>query len=332
MEHRLLGGTGVRVSPLGLGTANFGGPTPGEEALRMIPRALEAGINLVDTASTYYGGETERIVGEALKGHRDQVILCTKVYFPESEDPNDRGNSRHHILSSVERSLERLQTEWIDLYLIHRPEFDLPQEETLRALDDLVRQGKVRYIGCSTFPAWMVMEALAISDRRRLARYVVEEPPYNLLDRRVENELIPLAQRYEMGVLPWSPTAMGILAGRYAGRDGFPEGSRAARVGSWAEARVTERAMDAAVRVASLAREHDLTPSQLALVWVKDQPGVTAPIIGPRTLDQLEEALPVLEMSLHPELANALDAIVPPGSAVSDFHNTSRWMRMKVEP
>ncbi len=174
------------------------------------------------------------------------------------------------------------------------------------------------------------MEALAISERYRLSRYVTEQPPYNLLDRRIENELVPLAERHGLGLLPWSPLAMGILAGRYSGRHGLPEGSRAARIGSWAEARVTARGIDAADQVAVLAREQEMTPAQLALVWVKDQPGVTAPIIGPRSLDQLEEALPVLELSLDPEVAAALDGIVPPGSAVSDFHNTSRWMKMTV--
>ncbi len=331
MEYRLLGPTGVRVSPLCLGAMNFGGVTPEDEAIEMIHRALDAGVNMVDTANIYSEGESERVVGKALSGgRRDEVILATKVHFPTSEDPNDRGNSRHNILNAVDQSLKRLATDWIDLYQIHRPDFDVPQEETLRALDHLVHQGKVRYVGCSTFPAWMVMEALAISERYRLSRYVTEQPPYNLLDRRIENELVPLAERHGLGLLPWSPLAMGILAGRYSGRHGLPEGSRAARIGSWAEARVTARGIDAADQVAVLAREQEMTPAQLALVWVKDQPGVTAPIIGPRSLDQLEEALPVLELSLDPEVAAALDGIVPPGSAVSDFHNTSRWMKMTV--
>ena len=331
MEYRLLGRTGVRVSPLCLGTMNFGGPTPEEVAVRMIHRALEAGINFVDTANVYVGGESERVVGKALAGgKRQKVVLATKVYFPQSDDPNDQGNSRRHIFQAVEDSLRRLQTDWIDLYQIHRPMFDIPQDETLRALDDLVRQGKVRYTGCSTHPAWMVMEALAISERYGLARYVTEQPPYNLLDRRIENELVPLALRYNLGLLPWSPLAMGMLAGRYDDAEEFPEGSRAERIGTWAAERVTDKAIATGRKVSRVARERGLSPAQLALMWVKDQPGITAPIIGPRTREHLEEALPVLGMHLDAETAAGLDAIVPPGSAVSDFHNTSTWSKMKL--
>ncbi len=247
-----------------------------------------------------------------------------------SGDPNDQGNSRLHILHAVEDSLRRLQTDWIDLYQIHRPVFDMPQDETLRTLDDLVRQGKVRYIGSSTFPAWMVMEALAVSERYNLARYVTEQPPYNLLDRRIENELVPLALRYQLGLLPWSPLATGVLAGRYEQAASVPGDSRAARIGSWLAERVTPRGVKAAGELGALARDAGLTSSQLALLWVKDQPAVTAPIIGPRTETHLDEALPVLVKSLNPELAAEIDKIVPPGSAVADFHNTSGWMKMKL--
>ena len=330
MEYRTLGRTGIRVSTLCLGTWNFGEPTPKAEAIRMLHKTLDAGINMVDTANEYANGESERIVGKALAGtRRKKVVLASKVHYPMSADPNDRGNSRRHILDAVEQSLRRLNTEWIDLYQIHRPVFDIPQDETLRALDDLVRQGKVRYIGCSTFPAWMVMEALAISERFGLARYVTEQPPYNLLDRRIENELVPLALRYNVGLLPWSPLASGVLAGRYD-KDLIPDGSRAARLGDYAAERVNRAGVDAARKVAAVARERGLTASQLALTWVKDQPGVTAAIIGPRTEAHLDDALPVLEMKLDASAAAALDEVVAPGSAVSDFHNTSGWMRMKV--
>jgi 1-deoxyxylulose-5-phosphate synthase len=331
MKYRMLGRTGVRVAPLGLGTWNFGAPTPADEAIRMVHKAVDAGINLVDTADEYAGGESERIVGEALAGGRRQkVLLATKVHFPTSGDPNDRGNSRLHILNAIEASLRRLRTDWIDLYQIHRPVFDVPQDETLRALDDLVRQGKVRYIGCSTFPAWLVMEALALSERQNLARYVTEQPPYNLLDRRIENELVPLALRYGIGLLPWSPLATGVLAGRYEQGCGVPADSRAARLGGWLAERVTDRGIRAAGQVAAIARQRDLTPAQLALLWVKDQPAVTSPILGPRTERHLDDALPVLEMTLDQETGAALDAIVPPGSAVADFHNTSTWMKTRL--
>ncbi len=331
MEYRLLGRTGVRVSPLCLGTMNLGGPTPEPEAIRMIHRSIEAGINLFDSADVYNKGNSEQVVGKALAdGKRQQVVLATKAHFPQSDDPNDRGNSRRHILQAVDDSLRRLGTDWIDLYQMHRPVFDVPQDETLRALDDLVRSGKVRYIGCSTFPAWMVMEALAISERYGLERYVTEQPPYNLLDRRIENELIPLAQRYDLGILPWSPLAIGMLAGRYDDADDYPEQSRAAKVGAWAARRITSAGIAAGRRVAEVAEAQGMTASQLALLWVKDQPAVTSPIIGPRTEAHLEDALAVLDMTLDPKIAALLDEIVPPGSAVSDFHNTSHWMKMRV--
>ncbi|HEX6304294.1 MAG TPA: aldo/keto reductase [Anaerolineales bacterium] len=331
MEYRSLGRTGVRVSPLCLGTMNFGGPTPEQAAIKMTHHALDAGINFIDTANVYVGGESERVVGIALAdGRREKVVLATKVYFPQSDDPNDQGNSRRHIFQAIEDSLRRLQTDWIDLYQIHRPMFDIPQDETLRALDDLIRQGKVRYIGCSTHPAWMVMEAQAISEAYGLARYVTEQPPYNLLDRRIENELVPLALRHNLGLLPWSPLAMGMLAGRYDDAEDFPTGSRADRIGTWAAERISPRGIAKGREVSSLAREIGLTPSQLSLLWVKDQPGVTAPIIGPRTLEHLQDALPVLEMELDPETSARLNQIVPPGSAISDFHNTSGWMKMKI--
>jgi len=328
MEYRMLGRTGVRVAPLGLGAWNLGEFTPEAESIRMIHKALDAGINLIDTADEYGHGESERIVGKAIGGPRRQrVILATKAHFPMSDDPNDQGNSRFHILNAIENSLRRLQTDWIDLYQMHRPVFDVPQDETLRALDDLVRQGKVRYIGSSTFPAWMVMEALALSGRYGLARYVTEQSPYNLLDRRIENELVPLALRYNVGLLPWSPLASGVLAGRYTHAGSAPENSRAARVGGYLADRVTERGIAAAGKVAALARQCGLTPSQLAILWVKDQPAVTAPILGPRKEAHLDDALPVMTMKLEPAVAAALDAIVPPGAAVADFHNTSGWMR-----
>jgi len=331
MEFRLLGRTGVRVSPLCLGTMNLGGPTPEPEAIRMIHRSIEAGINFLDSANVYNKGNSEWVVGKALAdGKRQQVVLATKAHFPQSDDPNDRGNSRLHILRAVEDSLRRLNTDWIDLYQMHRPVFDVPQDETLRALDDLVRTGKVRYVGCSTFPAWMVMESFAISERYGLERYVTEQPPYNLLDRRIENELIPLAQRYNLGILPWSPLAIGLLAGRYDDSDDFPDESRAARIGDWAARRVTAAGIAAGKRLAEVADSQGITASQLALLWVKDQPAVTSPIIGPRTEAHLEDALAVLEMALEAEIALELDKIVPPGTAVADFHNTSHWMKMRV--
>ncbi len=215
MNYRPLGRTGVLVSPLCLGAMNFGAATSEADSIEIIHAALDAGINFIDTADVYNGGQSEIVVGKALKGRRHQVILATKVHGKTGDLPNDQGNSRLHIIQACEASLRRLDVETIDLYQVHRPVMHIPQDETISALTDLVRSGKVRYIGCSTHPTWMVMEALAISEQHHFARYVSEQPPYNLLDRRIENELIPLALRYNLAIIPWAPLAQGVLAGRY---------------------------------------------------------------------------------------------------------------------
>jgi aryl-alcohol dehydrogenase-like predicted oxidoreductase len=279
----------------------------------------------------YNEGQSETAVGRALAGRRHDVVLATKVHGRMGPGPNDQGNSRLHILRACDDSLRRLATDYIDLYQLHRPGPEIPIDETLGALTDLVRAGKVRYIGCSTFPAWMVMEALAVSERLGLARCVSEQPPYNLLDRRIENELVPLAERYGLAILPWAPIAQGVLAGRYTPGAGLPADSRAARLpDSIYSRRVTPRGIEAGQRFAALAREHGKTPGQLALAWCKDQPGITAPIVGPRTEAQLNELLPVLEMVLSEEERAACDAINPPGSVVANFHNTAPWMKTTV--
>ena len=332
MEYRRLGRSGVKIAPLCLGTDNFANPTPEDEAKAMLNRAIEAGINLIDTSNSYAQGESERIIGRALQenGRRQQVLIATKVHYPTGPGPNDRGNGRLHIIQACEDSLRRLQTDHIDLYQLHRPDFEVPIEETLAALTDLVRAGKVRYIGSSTAPAWKVMEAIMVSELRGYVRFVSEQPPYNLLDRRIENELLPLAQAHGLGILPWSPLAMGILAGRYSDAANYPEKSRAElRGGIYAE-RVTARGIEVGDAFVKLAQEMGISAAQLAVLWVKDQPGVTAPLIGPRTLEQLDHFLPVLEMSLSDEVRAACDALVPPGSAAANFHNSAPWMKMKL--
>jgi aryl-alcohol dehydrogenase-like predicted oxidoreductase len=310
---------------------NFPEPSGEAESIEMINRALDGGINFLDTANVYNRGESEKIVGRALKenGRRDEVVLATKVYGGMGDGPNDGGVSRYHIIQSCEDSLRRLQTDHIDLYQLHRPGLTVPQDETLRAFDDLVKAGKVRYIGCSTHPAWMVMEALAISERYNLARYISEQPPYNLLDRRIENELVPFAQKYGLGLLPWSPLAGGILAGRYNDPKNFPDGSRASKA-EWFSHRVNQAGIDVARKVEAMAAERGMTITQLALLWVKDQPGVTAPIIGPRTLAHLEDALGILEMSLDEADIPLFDELVHPGNAVADFHNSNDWMKARI--
>jgi aryl-alcohol dehydrogenase-like predicted oxidoreductase len=328
MIYRFLGRTGVRVSPLCLGTLNFGGPTSDEDAARIVAAALDAGMNFIDTANVYHGGRSEEAVGKALAGRRDRVVLATKVHGRTGDGPNDGGNSRLHVLRACDESLRRLRTDYIDLYQMHRPSPEVPIEETLGALTDLVRAGKVRYVGCSTHPAWMVMEALAASERLGFVRYVSEQPPYNLLDRRIENELVPLALRCDLAILPWAPIAQGVLAGRYQLGQAVPADSRAARQpDSIYSRRVTPKGIEAGEAFAALAREHGLPPGQLALLWCKDQPAVTSPIVGPRTLEQLQGLLPVLEMSLTDEQRAACDTINPPGTALVDFHNTAGWMK-----
>ena len=333
MDYRSLGRTGVKVSPLCLGAMNFGGPTPESEALAIFDRALDSGFNFIDTANSYNEGESERIVGKALKqnGKRQQIVLATKGFSAVGTGPNDGGASRYHILRACEDSLRRLQVDTIDLYQLHRPSLTIPIDETLRALDDLVRAGKVRYVGCSTYPAWMVMEALATSEKYSLARYVSEQPPYNLLDRRIENELVPLAQKYGLAILPWSPLAMGILAGRYPLDGAPPEGSRVSRV-TWQSARerLSRRGLEVGAQVVEMAKARRLTAAQLALLWCKAQPGITAPIVGPRTLGHLDEFIPVLEMSLADEDRPLFDALVHPGNAVADFFNSNEWMKARV--
>jgi aryl-alcohol dehydrogenase-like predicted oxidoreductase len=298
--------------------------------------ALDAGINIFDTSNSYNEGESERIIGRFLKdtGQRDRVLLATKVYYPVGDGPNDHGLSRYHIRRACEDSLRRLQTDHIDLYITHRSASSVvPVDETLGALTDLVRQGKVLYIGCSTHPAWEIMESLMVSEMKGYARYVAESSPYNLLDRRVENERVPLCQRYGLAMFPWSPIAMGMLAGRYPVDQAFPAGSRAAAnpQGIYAQ-RINRKGLEAAARVPEIAARYGLTPAQVSLLWVKDQPGITAPLVGPRTPEQLDEMLQVADMQADDDLQAAFDQINPPGMAVSNFHNTSGWMKATVPP
>jgi aryl-alcohol dehydrogenase-like predicted oxidoreductase len=312
---------------------NFGGSTNEEESFAIMKKAVDGGINFFDTANVYNKGESERIIGKFLKENnlREQVVLATKVYGRMGDLPNEGGGTRYHIIKACEDSLKRLQTDHIDLYQLHRPPLTHPQDETLRAFDDLIRAGKIRYIGCSTHPAWMVMEALSLSEHFGLNRYISEQPPYNLLDRRIENELVPLCQKYDLAIIPWSPLAMGILAGRYPGIDEYPENSRAHLWdSSMVRARVTQRGIDVGVAVDKMAKERGMTASQLSLLWIKDQPGITAPITGPRTLEHLEDALGILDKTLDDADRPLFDELVHPGNAVADFHNSNDWMKARI--
>jgi len=332
MDYRYLGRTGIKVSPLCLGSGNFADPTPEDEAILIIEKTLDAGINCIDTGDGYANGNAERIIGKALmkNGRRARVVLITKVGYPAGPGPNERGNSRRHIMRACERSLDRLHTDCIDLYMLLRPSFETSMDETLGALTDLVRQGKVRYIGCSTHPAWKVMEALMVSETKGHARFIAEESPYNLLDRRIENELIPMCQAYGVGILAWAPMAMGMLAGRYSDASNYPDDSQAGRRGGTYAGRVTAEGVQIGNGFVDLAKRRGIPPAQLAVLWVKDQPGITSAIVGPKTVEQLEYLLPVAEMSLDDSTRAACDSLVPPGSVVADFHNTSGWMKMRV--
>ena len=343
MDYRLLGRTGIQVSPFALGTDNFMDPTPADESARILEMAMDAGINLLDTGDVYADGAGEKIIGETLKrtGRREKMLIATKVDHgkrrpgftlddPAYVGPNDHGHSRLNIIRACEKSLERLQTDHIDLYQIHRPSPHIPWDEQLFALDTLVRQGKVRYIGTSTHPAWAVMNAIMVSEMKGYARIVSEQPPYNLLDRRIENELLPMCREHGLGVITWSPMAMGVLAGRYTDASEFPEDSRAVLRGGFYADRVTRAGIEVGIEFAKIAQGLGLTAAQLAVVWVKGQPGVTAPLIGPRTVAQLTEFLAVLEVELDDETRAACDALVPPGSAVANFHNTAGWMKQTV--
>lgn len=325
MEYRQFGRTGVQVSPLCLGCMMFGGRTEPEDSYAIIDRAIDAGINFLDTANVYSRGRSEEVTGEALKRNkkRPRIVLATKVHGRmDDDDPNAGGNSRRHIIEQCEASLRRLQTDHIDIYQIHRPQPAIPIDETLRAMDDLVRSGKVRYIGTSTFAAWQLAESLWVSDRLGLARFVSEQPPYNLLDRRIERELLPMARSYGFGVLPWSPLAGGLLTGKYRRGQELPENSRFARMNELPQlkARYREAVFDIVEGLEPIAGEKGVTLSQLALAWAASKPGITSPIIGPRTMEQLEDNLKALEVRLTEEDHTRIDEISPPGTAVSPFY------------
>ena len=325
MEYRDFGRTGMKVSPLCLGCMNFGRRTTPEDGYAIIDRALDAGLNFLDTANVYSRGRSEEITGEALKrnGSRNHVVLATKVHGRmDDDDPNAAGSSRRHIIEQCEASLKRLQTDYIDIYQIHRPRPEIAIDETLRALDDLVRSGKVRYLGTSTFAAWQVVESLWAAKELRLNRFVSEQPPYNILDRRIERELIPMAQTYGIGLIPWSPLAGGLLTGKYTRGRPAPEGTRYANAANEARyaRRYTEGTFDVTEGLLPLAQAKGCTLSQLALAWCAEQPGITSPIIGPRTMEQLEDNLGALEVEITTEDRQRIDELVPPGRMVSPFY------------
>ena len=322
MEYRNLGRTGTKVSMLCLGCLMFGGKTKESDSMDIIDRAIDAGINFLDTANMYVRGVSEEMVGKALQrnGKRMHIVLATKVHFRmDDDDPNAQGNSRRHIIEQCEASLKRLQTDYIDLYQIHRPSAEVPIDETLRALDDLIQAGKVRYIGSSTFAAWQIMESLWVSKELGLNRFICEQPPYHLLDRRIERELVPMAQTYGLALIPWSPMAGGFLTGKYQRNHEHPSDARYTDTNQKSDL-FSDAAYDLLETVIAIANEKGCTPSQLALAWCAQQPGITSPIVGIRTMEQLEQNLGAIEVKITDQDRIRIDETSFPGRVIVPYY------------
>ncbi|MCR6657106.1 MAG: aldo/keto reductase [Opitutus sp.] len=312
MKYRPLGRTGIKVSPYCLGAMMFGagGNPDHEETTRIIHKALDAGINFIDTADAYSRGESEEIVGKAIKDRRDSVVLSTKGYHAMGKDPNQQGGSRRWLTKAVEDSLRRLQTDYLDLYYLHRPAPDTDLEETLSVLSDLMRAGKIRAIGTSTFPASNIIEAQWVAERRSLNRFRIEQQPYSILDRGIEREVLPACQQYGMGVLAWSPLAKGLLTGKYRKGQPPPDTLRLKYFPSMMSDAPT---LEAVEQLVGLAREAGMPLTHLAIAFVLAHPGITSAIIGPRTMGHFDDLLAGAGVSLDDALLDRIDRIVPPG-------------------
>lgn len=323
MEYRALGRTGLKVSNFGLGCMMFGWKTEQAEADRLVAQSLDAGINLFDTSTSYGRGNSERVLGAALRASacRDRIVLCTKVFFRlRDDDVNSGGNHRRHIIAECEASLRRLGTDHVDLLQLHNPDPNVPIDESLRALDDLVRAGKVRYIGTSSFPAWQIVASLWASDRHRLNRVVTEQAGYNLLDRRIETELLPMAASHGVGIIAFSPLAEGILTGKYKRGQGLPPDSRFATVtkpGLYGQ-RLTDAVFDHLERLEVIAERLRCNLSQLALAWVVSNPAIACVLIGPVGASQLQDNLATRTV-ISPEDRAEIDTLLPPGEMLSNY-------------
>src|SRR3954453_19028410 len=334
MEYRNLGRTGVQVSPLCLGAMMFGawGNPDHDDSIRIIHAALDAGINFIARADVYSRGDSEEIVGKGIAGRRDEAALAPKVHGPMGDDPNQFGNSRRWIIREVEDSLRRLKTDWIDLYQIHPPEPDTDIDDTLGALTDLVRQGKIRYLGSSTFPPSQIVEAQWVARDRRLERFVTEQPPYSILARGIEAEVLPVSQKYGMGVIPWSPLAGGWLSGRYRKDAETPSSTRAERLPQRYDLSLpgNQRKLETADALGQLADENGITLIQMALAFVLNHPAVTAPIIGPRTMAHLESQLAAADVVLDTATLDRIDEINPPGTNLNPAD--AGWISPGLDP
>jgi aryl-alcohol dehydrogenase-like predicted oxidoreductase len=314
MNYRNLGSAGVKVSPVCLGTMMFGGQTDVAESTRIIHKALDLGINFLDTANMYNAGQSEVVIGQAIAGRRDDVVLATKGRAAMGEGPNQSGASRLNLTRALDASLKRLKTDYVDIYYTHTPDYATPIEETLRAMDDMVRSGKVHYIACSNFRAWRLMEALGTSDRLNLHRFACVQPLYNIVNRDIEVELLPLCQEQGIGVVNYSPLARGILSGKYKPGQPFPEGSRAARNDKrMKQAELREESMIIADQIAAYCAKKEIGISQFALAWCLANPIVTATIIGPRTMEQFDDNMGCLKVTIDEADEAFINGLVPPG-------------------
>ena len=314
MNYRSLGAAGVKLSPICLGTMMFGGQTSADESTRIMHQALDLGINFFDTADIYNAGQSEIVVGQAIAGRREKVVLATKGRGPMGEGPNDSGASRLHMVPALEASLKRLYTDSVDIYYVHTPDYTVPIEETLRALDDMVRSGKVRYIACSNFRTWRLMEALWTSDRLNLNRFACVQPLYNIVNRDIEVELLPMCKAYGVGVVSYSPLARGILTGKYKTGEPFPAGSRAARNDKrMLQAELREASFDVAEELRRHCDKKKVTMSQFALAWCLANPIITSVIIGPRTTEQFDDNVTCLDVTIDAADEAFVNSLVPPG-------------------
>jgi aryl-alcohol dehydrogenase-like predicted oxidoreductase len=335
MEQRFLGRTGVSVSKLCLGAMMFGdwGTKDHEESIRIIHRALDAGIDFIDTADVYSAGESEEIVGKALAGRRDEVFLATKVGFPMGDDPHARGASRRRIVRGVEDSLRRLGTDWIDLYQIHRPDPNTDIDETLGALSDLVHAGKIRYFGHSTFPGSEIVEAQWVARERGREPFRCEQPPYSILTRAIEHDVLPTCERHGIGVISYSPLAGGWLSGRYrdGGEGAGPQSPARQKLANRFDLELPEnqRKLAAAEALSDLADEAGMTLIELSIAFVLRHPAITAAIIGPRTMEHLESQLTAAEVTLTDEVLDRIDEIVAPGTTINRADNG--WIAPALE-
>ena len=314
MKYQTLGKCGVRVSPICLGTMMFGGPTEPSESIRIIHKALDGGVNFIDTANIYNAGESERVVGKAIADRRDRVILATKGRQPMGDGPNDQGGSRVHLMRALDESLDRMGTDFVDVYYTHTPDYETPIDETLRAMDDMVRSGRVHYIACSNFRAWQLCQALWTSDKLDLNSFACIQPLYNIVNRDIEVELLPLCKEHGIGVVSYSPLARGILTGKYKPGETAPQGTRASRndprmmQAEWREASLT-----VSQQIAAHCTKKGVQPSQFALAWCLANPTITSVVVGPRTTEQFDDNMKCLDVGIADEDETFIDSLVPPG-------------------